>query len=103
VELAQVSGRAMFSDLRLLLQRDAANDPDTMEQRYRAWSGISSLFRRVYEGSGPRAVAQWQCLLSRQSPVASRHRGAAWSRADRRFPLRRTCGWLNPSQASFTP
>ena len=37
------------------LQRDAANYPDTMEQRYGAWSGICSLFRLVYEGGGPRA------------------------------------------------
>ena len=37
------------------LQRDAANYPDTMEQRYGAWSGICSLFRLVYEGGGPTA------------------------------------------------
>ena len=37
------------------LQRDAANYPDTMEQRYGAWSGICSLFRLVYEGGGPSA------------------------------------------------
>ena len=32
------------------LQRDAANYPDTMEQRYGAWSGICSLFKLVYVG-----------------------------------------------------
>ena len=37
------------------LQRDAANYPDTMEQRYGAWSGICSLFRLVYVGGGPNA------------------------------------------------
>jgi hypothetical protein len=37
------------------LQRDAANYPDTMEQRYGAWSGICSLFRLVHEGGGPSA------------------------------------------------
>ena len=37
------------------LQRDDANYPDTMEQRYGAWSGICSLFRLVYEGGGPTA------------------------------------------------
>jgi hypothetical protein len=37
------------------LQRDAANHPDTMEQRYGAWSGICSLFRLVYVGGGPNA------------------------------------------------
>jgi hypothetical protein len=37
------------------LQRDAANYPDTMEQRYGAWSGICSLFRLVYLGGGPTA------------------------------------------------
>jgi hypothetical protein len=37
------------------LQRDAANYPDTMEQRYGAWSGICSLFRLVYMGGGPTA------------------------------------------------
>jgi hypothetical protein len=37
------------------LQRDAANYPDTMEQRYGAWSGICSLFRLVYKGGGPTA------------------------------------------------
>jgi hypothetical protein len=37
------------------LQRDAAHYPDTMEQRYGAWSGICSLFRLVYVGGGPNA------------------------------------------------
>ena len=37
------------------LQRDAASYPDTMEQRYGAWSGICSLFRLVYVGGGPSA------------------------------------------------
>jgi hypothetical protein len=37
------------------LQRDAANYPDTMEQRYGAWSGICSLFKLVYVGGGPSA------------------------------------------------
>jgi hypothetical protein len=37
------------------LQRDAANYPDTMEQRYGAWSGICSLFKLVYVGGGPNA------------------------------------------------
>jgi hypothetical protein len=37
------------------LQRDAASYPDTMEQRYGAWSGICSLFRLVYVGGGPNA------------------------------------------------
>jgi hypothetical protein len=37
------------------LQRDAAHYPDTMEQRYGAWSGICSLFRLVYLGGGPTA------------------------------------------------
>jgi len=37
------------------LQRDAANYPDTMEQRYGAWCGIVSLFRLVYLGGGPTA------------------------------------------------
>ncbi len=37
------------------LQRDEANYPDTMEQRYGAWCGIVSLFRLVYEGGGPSA------------------------------------------------
>jgi hypothetical protein len=37
------------------LQRDAAHYPDTMEQRYGAWSGICSLFKLVYVGGGPSA------------------------------------------------
>ena len=37
------------------LQRDAAHYPDTMEQRYGAWSGICSLFKLVYVGGGPNA------------------------------------------------
>jgi hypothetical protein len=37
------------------LQRDAAHYPDTMEQRYGAWSGICSLFKLVYVGGGPTA------------------------------------------------
>ncbi|MCS5693972.1 BREX-1 system adenine-specific DNA-methyltransferase PglX [Cyanobium sp. FGCU-6] len=37
------------------LQRDAASYPDTMEQRYGAWSGICSLFKLVYVGGGPTA------------------------------------------------
>jgi hypothetical protein len=37
------------------LQRDEANYPDTMEQRYGAWCGIVSLFQLVYEGGGPSA------------------------------------------------
>jgi hypothetical protein len=37
------------------LQRDVAHYPDTMEQRYGAWSGICSLFKLVYVGGGPNA------------------------------------------------
>jgi len=37
------------------LQRDEAAYPDTMEQRFGAWSGIVSLFRLVYVGGGPTA------------------------------------------------
>jgi len=35
------------------LQRDAAEYPDTMEQRYGAWAGLMSLFRLVFDGGGP--------------------------------------------------
>lgn len=34
------------------LREDAANYPDTMDQRYGAWSGLLSLFRLVYDGGG---------------------------------------------------
>jgi hypothetical protein len=37
------------------LQRDEAAYPDTMEQRFGAWSGIVSLFRLVYLGGGATA------------------------------------------------
>jgi hypothetical protein len=35
------------------LQRDAAEYPDTMEQRYGAWAGLMSLCRLVFDGGGP--------------------------------------------------
>ena len=34
------------------LRQDASNYPDTMEQRYGAWSWLLSLFRLVYDGGG---------------------------------------------------
>ena len=34
------------------LQRDAAEYPDTMEQRYGAWAGLMSLCRLVFDGGG---------------------------------------------------
>ncbi len=37
------------------LQRDAADYPDTMEQRYGAWAGLMSLCRLVFDGGGPSA------------------------------------------------
>jgi hypothetical protein len=35
------------------LQRDEAEYPDTMEQRYGAWAGLMSLCRLVFDGGGP--------------------------------------------------
>ena len=35
------------------LQRDDAEYPDTMEQRYGAWAGLMSLCRLVFDGGGP--------------------------------------------------
>jgi hypothetical protein len=35
------------------LQRDAAEYPDTMEQRFGAWAGLMSLCRLVFDGGGP--------------------------------------------------
>ena len=35
------------------LQQEAAELPDTMEQRYGAWSGLMSLCRLVFDGGGP--------------------------------------------------
>jgi type I restriction-modification system DNA methylase subunit len=35
------------------LQRDQAEYPDTMEQRYGAWAGLMSLCRLVFDGGGP--------------------------------------------------
>jgi hypothetical protein len=35
------------------LQHDAAEYPDTMEQRYGAWTGLMSLCRLVFAGGGP--------------------------------------------------
>jgi hypothetical protein len=37
------------------LQRDEAEYPDTMEQRYGAWAGLMSLCRLVFDGGGPTA------------------------------------------------
>jgi type I restriction-modification system DNA methylase subunit len=37
------------------LQQDAADFPDTMEQRYGAWAGLMSLCRLVFDGGGPTA------------------------------------------------
>ena len=49
------------------------------------WAGEPGRSRRTPMGW----CGRWWATIppSRQSPVASRHRGAAWSRADRRFPL----------------
>ncbi|PZU98521.1 MAG: SAM-dependent methyltransferase [Cyanobium sp.] len=35
------------------LQQDAAEFPDTMEQRYGAWAGLMSICRLVFDGGGP--------------------------------------------------
>ena len=35
------------------LQQDAAEFPDTMEQRFGAWAGLMSLCRLVFDGGGP--------------------------------------------------
>lgn len=35
------------------LQRDEAEYPDTMEQRYGAWAELMSLCRLVFDGGGP--------------------------------------------------
>jgi hypothetical protein len=37
------------------LQRDEAEYPDTMEQRFGAWAGLMSLCRLVFDGGGPAA------------------------------------------------
>ena len=41
------------SGLYVKLRQDAANYPDTMDQRYGAWARLLSLFRLVYKGGGP--------------------------------------------------
>jgi hypothetical protein len=38
------------------LQRDSAEYPDTMEQRFGAWAGLMSLCRLVFYGGGPTTV-----------------------------------------------
>ena len=40
------------SGLYAKLRQDAANYPDTMDQRYGAWARLLSLFRLVYDGGG---------------------------------------------------
>ena len=54
------------------LQRDEAEYPDTMEQRYGAWAGLMSLCRLVFDGGDPAATtcrrATASCSIQRPTP-----------------------------------
>lgn len=50
------------------LQRDAAEYPDTMKQRYGAWEGLMSLCRLVFDGGGPSETTCRRASASYSTP-----------------------------------